>query len=80
MSEVTIIGIDLAKRAFHLHSARVDGSVVFRKKLSRVQLLAFFTQHPRCIVAMEPAMDFELTKLVCKIWTQAADHHPASGS
>ncbi len=32
MSEVTIIGIDLAKRVFHLHGARVDGSVVFRKK------------------------------------------------
>jgi transposase len=53
MSEVTIIGIDLAKRVFHLHGARVDGSVVFRKKASRAQLLAFFTQHPRCIVAME---------------------------
>ena len=25
MSEVTIIGIDLAKRVFHLHGARVDG-------------------------------------------------------
>ena len=43
MSEVTIIGIDLAKRVFHLHGARVDGSVVFRKKLSRAQLLAFIT-------------------------------------
>jgi transposase len=53
MSEVTIIGIDLAKRVFHLHGARVDGSVAFRKKLSRLQLLAFFAQHPRCIVAME---------------------------
>lgn len=53
MSEVTIIGIDLAKRVFHLHGARVDGSVIFRKKLSRAQLLAFFAQHPRCIVAME---------------------------
>jgi len=53
MSEVTIIGIDLAKRVFHLHGARVDGSVAFRKKLSRLQLLAFFAQHPKCIVAME---------------------------
>lgn len=34
MSEVTIIGIDLAKRVFQLHGARQDGSVVFRKKLS----------------------------------------------
>jgi transposase len=35
MSEATIIGIDLAKRVFQLHGARDDGSVVFRKKLSR---------------------------------------------
>lgn len=35
MSEVTIIGIDLAKRVFQLHGARDDGTVEFRKKLSR---------------------------------------------
>jgi transposase len=38
MSEVTIIGIDLAKRVFQLHGARQDGSVVFCRKLSRGQL------------------------------------------
>ena len=35
MTEATLIGIDLAKRVFQLHGARDDGSVVFRKKLSR---------------------------------------------
>ncbi len=34
MSEVTIIGVDLAKRVFQLHGAHNDGSVAFRKKLS----------------------------------------------
>jgi transposase len=53
MSEVTIIGIDLAKRVFQLHGARQDGSVVFRRKLSRGQLLAFVAAQPRCVVAME---------------------------
>lgn len=53
MSEGTIIGIDLAKRIFHLHGAGHDGSVVFRKRLSRGQLLAFMSQVPRCVVAME---------------------------
>ena len=53
MSEVTIIGIDLAKRVFQLHGARKDGSVVFRKRLSRGQLLAFVAEQPRCVVAME---------------------------
>lgn len=53
MSEVTIIGIDLAKRVFHLHGADDDGSVLFRKKLSRGQLLGFISQFPQCVVAME---------------------------
>lgn len=53
MSEVTIIGIDLAKRVFQSHRARHDGSVVSRKKLSRGQLLAFVAQHPRSVVAIE---------------------------
>jgi transposase len=53
MSEVNIIGIDLAKRVFQVHGAHSDGSVVFRKKLSRGQVLAFFAQQPRCVVAIE---------------------------
>jgi transposase len=53
MNEVSIIGIDLAKRVFQLHGAAADGSVVFRKKLSRAQLLPFLASQPACIVAME---------------------------
>jgi len=53
MNEVTIIGLDIAKRVFQAHGARSDGSVGFRKKLSRSRLLAFFAKQPRCIVAME---------------------------
>ena len=53
MSEATLIGIDLAKRVFQLHGACDDGSVVFRKKLSRPQLIAFVSRHPRCVIAME---------------------------
>ena len=32
MSEVTIIGIDLAKRVFQLHGACPDGSIAFRTR------------------------------------------------
>jgi hypothetical protein len=35
MEQVTIIGIDLAKRVFQAHGAAANGSAVFRKKLSR---------------------------------------------
>ncbi len=37
MEKVTIIGVDLAKNVFPLDGAAADGSVVFRKKLSRLQ-------------------------------------------
>ena len=53
MSEVTIIGVDLAKRVFQLHCAHKHGSVAFRKKLSRGQLLAFVAQQPKCLIVME---------------------------
>jgi hypothetical protein len=53
MNNVTIIGIDLAKRVFHAHGARADGSVAFRKRLTRAQFLPFLSAQPSCIVAME---------------------------
>ena len=53
MDQVTIIGIDLAKHSFQLHGARADGSVAFRKKLSRGKVLYFIAAQPRCVVAME---------------------------
>ena len=53
MSEVTTIGLDLAKSVFQAHGADARGAVVFRKKLRRDQVLAFFAGQPRCLVAME---------------------------
>ena len=37
MGEVTIIGVDPEKNVFQLHGAAFDGTVVFRKNLSRPQ-------------------------------------------
>ena len=53
MEQVNIIGIDLAKRSFQLHGARADGSVAFRRKVSRERLLYILGAQPRCVVAME---------------------------
>ena len=53
MHHVSIIGIDLAKHSFQLHGARADGSVAFRRKLSREKVLDFLFSQPRCEVAME---------------------------
>ena len=51
MEEVTIIEIDLAKNVFQLHGAAADGSVFFRKKLTRQQFQRFMTAQPPCAVA-----------------------------
>lgn len=53
MEKASIIGVDLAKHVFQVHGACADGSVAFRKKLSRPKLLPFLSSQPRCIVAME---------------------------
>ena len=53
MGDVSIIGLDLAKSVFQAHGAGADGSVVFRRKLSRTQLLRFLCDQRPCVVAME---------------------------
>ncbi len=53
MDNITIIGLDLAKRTFQLHGGCGDGSVAFRQKVSRDKVLAFLGHQPRCVVAME---------------------------
>ena len=53
MEKTIIIGLDLAKNVFQAHGARADGSVAFRKKLTRNQVLPFFAEQPVCLVAME---------------------------
>jgi transposase len=42
MTEVSMIGVDLAKTVFHVHGADAVGRPVLRKKLRRSQLLPFF--------------------------------------
>ena len=53
MTEVSIVGVDLAKQAFQLHAAARDGMVVFRRKLSRSKFVEVMAKLPRCVVAME---------------------------
>lgn len=53
MLEVNTIGLDLAKNVFQAHGANGSGTVLFRKKLRRDQVLRFFADQPACTVAME---------------------------
>ena len=53
MSNITTIGLDLAKSVFQVHGADEDGRPVIRKKLRRGQVLDFFSKLPPCLVGME---------------------------
>jgi len=52
-SEVTTIGLDIAKNVFHAHGSDASGRALFRRKISRTTLLEFFARQPRCLVALE---------------------------
>ena len=72
MSEVSVIGLDLAKHVFQVHGADASGRAVLCRKLRRAQVLGFFAQRPRCLVAMEACSSAqfwgrELTKLGHKV-------------
>jgi hypothetical protein len=53
MSEVTTIGLDLAKHVFQVHGTDASGATVLRKQLRRGQVVAFFAALPRCLVGLE---------------------------
>src|SRR6266550_7299706 len=53
MSEITTIGLDLAKHVFQVHGVDAEGTTVVRKRLRRGQVLAFFSRIPRCVVGLE---------------------------
>ncbi|EJL21254.1 IS110 family transposase [Novosphingobium sp. AP12] len=53
MSEVTTIGLDIAKNVFHAHGADASGRALFSRKISRTKLLEFFAQQRQCTVALE---------------------------
>ena len=53
MTEVAMIGIDLAKNVFHVHGTDSAGRPVLRKRLRRAQLLTFFAGLRPCRIGLE---------------------------
>jgi transposase len=53
VSQVSTIGLDIAKNVFHAHGADERGAMVFSRKLTRSKLLDFFAGQPTCTVALE---------------------------
>jgi hypothetical protein len=50
MTTITTIGLDLAKKVFHVHGVDVAGNVVVARRLRRKEVLAFFAKLPPCLV------------------------------
>lgn len=68
MSEVTTIGLDLAKTVFQVHGVDASGRAVMCRQLRRSQVLSFFKKQPACLVGMEACASAhhwarEITKL-----------------
>lgn len=72
-----IIGIDLAKNVFQLRGMVSDGSVAFRKKLSRAKLLPFIAEHPTCLVAMDCAGAHHWGREIGKLGQDGAPYCPS---
>lgn len=53
MSEITTVGVDLAKSIFQVHGVDANGRILVRRQLRRSQFLAFFEKLPRCLIGME---------------------------
>ena len=53
MSEITTVGLDLAKQVMSLCGEDATGRVVLQRTLRREAVLAWFVQRPPCLVGME---------------------------
>src|SRR3954452_15229583 len=48
VAEVNTIGLDIAQPGFQAHGSDALGTVMFRKKIVRAKVIAFFASQPRC--------------------------------
>ena len=53
MTEVSTIGLDIAKKVFQVHGVDAAGAVTVCRRVRRGQLLSYFAKLPPCLVGME---------------------------
>jgi transposase len=53
MTQITTIGLDIAKSVFHLYAVNHAGRYITKKQLKRHQLLAHMASLEPCLIAME---------------------------
>ena len=50
---ISVLGIDIGKKSFHLYGLDQDGNKTVRKKLSRNNLMEYVANIEPCLIAME---------------------------
>ena len=53
MSEVSTIGLDLAKKVFQVHGVDAAGAPVVRRAPRRSRVLGYFAELAPCLIAMK---------------------------
>ena len=53
MTDITTIGLDIAKNTFAAHGFDGCGKTVLKKELKRGQVLGFFARHEGLLVGLE---------------------------
>lgn len=53
MTEVAVLGIDLAKNVFQLHGVNRSGRCVFKRRVMRDQLMPLMAQLPKSLIGIE---------------------------
>jgi len=53
MTEVHVVGLDIAESVFQLHGLDEAGTIVLQKRLTRARLLPFFEKLSPCLVGIE---------------------------
>jgi transposase len=51
--QITTVGLDLAKKGFHVHGVTQDGAFGFSRSLRRSQMVAFLGRLEPCLSGME---------------------------
>jgi transposase len=52
MTEISTIGLDIAKRVFQVHGVEEAGAVVLRRPLRRTEMPKFFAKPAPCLVGL----------------------------
>ena len=53
MTQISTIGLDIAKRSFAVHGFDAEGRTVLKRELKRAQVLPFFAGIESCRVGLE---------------------------